>query len=317
MPKSAQEVLLGLVRRAYNLTEQGVAELQESEGQFKDEALDKLLQMDADRVATIKGPDMSVRLTEKFQEGERRAAEKLEKDLMAEFNVKASDKKGIELIKHIVHEKLAAANTALLDDDKVKLHPLYRKVEEQVTKFPSELEAALKAKEEELRAELDADRNANRVAEAALEVFRSLRPKLSPNPQVAKNQERDFLEKVKSGKYQVSQDADGKLEIVPLRPDGKSRLENAHNHPVPFEELIGNLTRERFDLQVAEDKDNAPPPDGVGGNKGGEGSVKLASKDAYFKAWGEIEEKYRTDPKTMQAEHAKLKETAKEQGVLS
>lgn len=308
---------MGLVRRAYNLTEEGVAELQESEGQFKDDALDNLLKLDAERVTTLKGPSIDERLTDKFKEGERRAAEKLEKDLMAEFQVKASDKKGIELIKHVVQQKLEAAGSSKLDDDKVKLHPLYLEVERKVQAFPTELEAAVKAKEEALRAELEGERNTTRVAEYASAIFKGLRPKLSSNPQVAANQERDFLEKVKSGKYQVTEN-DGKLEIVPLKQKGQEwvRLEDAHSHPVTFEQLIGNLTRERFDLHASEDKDNAPDPDKVGGSSGSGASQKVASKDEYFKKWGEIEEKYRTDPKTQQAEFAKLKESAKEAGVL-
>lgn len=317
MAKSAQEVLVGLVRRAYNLTEEGVAELQESEGQFKDQALDDLLKLDADRVTTLKGPDISTRLTEKFQEGERRAAEKLEKDLMAEFQVKGSDKKGIELIKHVVQERLAAAGTAKLDDDKVKLHPLYQEVEKKVLAFPTELAAAVKAKEDTLLAELATERNTARVVEEAAAIFKGLRPKLSSNPQVAANQERDFLEKVKSGKYQVTE-ANGKLEIVPLKQKGEEwvRMEDAHSHPVPFEQLIGNLTRERFDLRASEDKDSAPDPDKVGGGTGGGGSEKLASKEQYFKRWGEIESSYRTDPKTQAAKFAELKAEAKEAGVL-
>lgn len=309
---------MGLIRRAYNLTEEGVAELQESEGQFKDDALDKLLQMDVDRVATIKGPDISARLTEKFQEGERRAAEKLEKDLMAEFNVKVSDKKGIELIKHIVQEKIGAASTSKLDDDKVKLHPLYLELERQVQAKPGEVEKAVKEATDKLRGEVEGERNTSRVADAAATIFRALRPKLSANAQVALNQERDFLEKVRSGKYQVTE-KDGKLEIVPLKQKGEEwvRLEDAHNHPVSFEQLVGNLARERFDLHASEDKDNAPPPDVVGGQSGGGSSKKLGSKDAYYKAWGEIEEKHRLDPKAMQAEHTKLKEAAKEEGILS
>lgn len=309
---------MGLVRRAYNLTEQGVAELQESEGQFKDDALDKLLQMDTERVATLKGPDIGPRLTEKFQEGERRAAEKLEKDLMAEFKVKASDKKGIELVKYIVQNALESSKDGKLDEDKVKLHPLYMQLEEKVRAIPDQVSAAEKAVEERLRGEFEGERNTARVAEKALAIFRGLRPKLSSNPQVAANQERDFLEKVRSGKYQVTE-KDGELEIVPLKQKGTEwvRMEDAHSHPVPFEALIGNLTRERFDLQASEDKDNAPDPDKIGGGSGGGGSSKLGSKDAYYKQWGEIEEKYRLDPKAMQAEHAKLKEAAKEEGILT
>lgn len=319
MSKTAQEVLLGLVRRAYNLTEQGVAELQESEGQFKDTALDELLKMDAERVTTLKGPDISERLTEKFKEGERRAAEALEKALAAEFKVKASDKKGIELIRHIVQESVSAAGSGKIDEDKVKLHPAYLELERQVQGHQAAVDAAVKAKADELRGEFEGELNSALVAEEAVTIFRGLRPSLSADAKVAAQQERDFIDRIRGGKFQVTK-KDGSIEIVPLKqkPNGDwSRLEDAHSHPVSFEQYVGNLTRERFDLRASEDKEVAPDHEGVGKKTGeGSGSIKLGSKDAYFKAWGEIEEKHRADPKTMQAEHAKLKEAAKEQGVL-
>lgn len=312
MGKQAEEVLVGLLSSAYKLDESGVAGLKEPDGSFKDSAIEELLKVDTGRVATLRG-DVDKLKEEQFSYGKRKALEELEKSLRDEHGYKDATKRGKELIDAIIAEKLKAA--AGTDDEKVKTSPLYRSLEEKVASLPKAIEEAVKAREEALKAEFETERHSALVLDEAEAVFDELRPVLSENPTVAANQKRDFLEKVRTLKFQV-QVKDGKADIVPLDAEGKKRLEDDHGHGVAFADLIRNLVTQRFDLHQAEERSGAPNPDRVG-RKSEEagGKFKLASKKDYFDAWAQIERTV-SDLREREKQWAELKVQAKEAGVL-
>lgn len=312
MGKQAEEVLVGLLSSAYKLDNDGVAGLKEPDGSFKDDAIDELLKKDTERVATLRG-EVDKLKDEQFSYGRRKALEELEKSLRDEYGYKDATKKGKELIDAIIAERLKASSGT--DEEKVKTHPLFRQLEEKVVGLPKAIEEAVKAREAELQAAFETERHSALVLDEAEAEFDALRPVLSSNPTVAANQKRDFLEKVRSLKFQVSV-KDGKADIVPLDAEGKKRMEDNHGHAVPFRDLIRALVTERFDMHKAEERSGGPNPDRVGKrSEDAGGKFKLASKKDYIEAWGHIERTV-SDLRERERQWAELKAQAKEAGVL-
>jgi hypothetical protein len=311
----AKDILVGLLSSAYKLDEQGVAGLQQPDGSFKDEALDELLKLDQTRVATLKGEPADVQKIkdEYLGFGKRKALEDLEKTLRTEYGYKDATKQGKELIDAIIADKLKAATGSI--DDKVKVHPLFLEKEQQVANLPKAIEEAVQAKEAELRGVFEEQRHQGVVASEAEVLFDELRPVLSKDARVAANQKRDFLEKVRSGKFKVSE-KDGTMEIVPMSPDGQKRLEDNHGHAIPFKEYIRALVTERFDLHQSEDRSAGTAPGKVKGGDSDRGaSAKLANKADYVREWGRIESEEK-DLKVRAEKWAALKASAKEAGIL-
>lgn len=311
----AKEVLVGLLSSAYKLDEQGVAGLQEPDGAFKPDALQHLLDLDAKRVTALKGDPAEIEKLkdEQFGFGKRKALEELERDLKAEYGFKDANAKGKELIKAIIAEKLKAVTGDI--DAKVKDHPLYIELEQQVKTIPEQIEKARLEREAEIKAELEKESHQRIVADEAAVIFDELRPVLSQNPKVAAAQKRDFLALLQSGKFTVTV-KDGVNMITPMRPDGKARLEDNHGHAVPFKEFIRGMVTERFDLHQAEDRKTGPNPNEVGNRSGGEGGkFKLATKADYVREHGRIEREV-SDPREQSKLWVELKKAAKEAGVL-
>jgi hypothetical protein len=257
MAKTAEEVLLGLVSTSYQMDDTGVAGLKEPDGSFKDDALDHLLKLDAAKVANLKG-DREKEKADTYSRGKREALEGLERELKDEFGIKATDKKGKDLIKEIVALRTKGGDP--LTEETVKAHPLYLKLEEHANGLPKTFEEKIKAREEEIRAEFKAERDFDRVRASAMKTFRGMNPTLPKNEEVANAQLTLLDQALKGLKYQLVE-KDGEIaDIVPMKADGSGRLEDAHGHPVKFEALIKTIGAKYFEFAEGEQREGADDP---------------------------------------------------------
>lgn len=282
MGKTADEILQGLAINALKLDAKGVAELQESEGVYKDEALDFFLGKDAERITALQATHQQA-ITDKFNEGRRTGMEKLEKDLRAKYGYKDATKQGQELIDALIADaQLKAGNGNI--DDKVKSHKDYLELEGKLAKVPKDIEDAVAQARLEERTVFEKAAITATVLEEASTLFDSLGVNLPDDATVAANQKRDFLDKFRAGTYQVIK-KDGTTTIVPMNAEGKEALKDAHGHAITFEQLFKGTAAKYFTFKASEDKNTAPDPSKTGGTSSGGGSKppSLASFEDYAK----------------------------------
>lgn len=317
MPKTAEEVLTGLLSTSYKLDETGVTALKEADGSFKDDSIDHLLKLDAERVATLRGDPEKLK-AENYSRGKREALEALEKELKDEFGVKTSDVKGTALIKQIIAEKIGSANGDLTDD-KIKASKLYRELEEHMQTKEKSFADKLKEHEEKLRSEFNSVRDTESVLDQAKAIFKGMKPKLPKNDDVAAAQMSLLDNFVKGHKFQITRDKDGKVaDVVVMKEDGSGRLEDQHGHAVKFDDLIRTGARRFYEFEDDERKQGAPDPKRSGssddtGDHGGAYDPKTTAE--YAQLWKEINQSYQGSDRIEQ--WRLLKEAGVKNGVVS
>ena len=274
------DVLKDFAVKALNITDEQFAEIvySDDKGTVKETAIQELLRLDAERVTKLKAASKE-ELTKTYDKGYQKAQaeslSKFETNLKEQFGVTESNSQGLDLVKEIIAKIGKDTN---LDDEKVKLHPLYVQLEK---KLGSDYIA--KAEYEKVKGEFDGYKNSIEkekivsvvVNSDGLREFRALNPVLSSDPVRALNQENDFLDKLKAFEYEKQADGNHIVKI-----DGK-RLENAQGHPVPYKEFIKMQAEKYFDL-------SEQTPRGNGGNNnnnnGGNPIVVPKTKEEYIKA---------------------------------
>ena len=314
MPKTGDEVLLGVLSSTLKLDEQGVAALKEADGSWKDDAIDVILGHDATRVESLR-KDVDSKLEERYSRGKRETMEQLEKQLRDEFGVKATDKRGVDLIKAIVADRVNA--TGGLTEEKVKTHPLYQQLEEELRKAPTTLEEKLKAREEELKAEFKRERQKDLVWERAHEVLQGMNPNLPDDPVVAKNQLRLLRQWVEEQAWDVAEGDSSR--ITPMKKDGQGRLEDKHGHAVPFETFIQEAARQFYTFKAPAGGGGAPDPNRTGNRGGGSGTgsdddAPITNQTDYAREWHRID-KTSADIREKRERWEALKVRAKKGGL--
>lgn len=313
MAKTAEEVLQGIASTIYKLDEQGVTALKEADGTFKDDAPDFFIKMDAERVAALRGDVEKIR-TDRYSQGKREAMEELEKKLKEEYGIKEGDKRGIELVRDIVAAKMNANGT--LNEDKVKAHPLYLSLEEQLRTAPTALQAALDKQKTELESGFKREANYGIATKRAQVIFEGMKPVLPKNAEVASNQRALLDAYVREHTLDFADDGKGGMAIVPMKADGSGRLEDGHGHPITFDQLVQQGAKKFFEFQASDDKAAGTDPNKVGGGSdaGGQGgSYDPKTTAEYVKLWEEI--KALPDPKERTKQWALLKTAGVKNGV--
>jgi len=265
------DVLKDFAVKALNITDEQFAEIvySDDKGTIKETALQELLNRDAERVTKLKSANKD-ELTQMHDKGYKKAQaesiSKFEGSLKEQFGVAESTSQGIDLVKEIIAKISKDTN---LDDEKVKLHPLYVQLEK---KLGSEYVA--KAEYDKVIGEFDGyksniekEKVLSVVVSDALKEFESLNPVLSTDAKRAYNQKVDFLNKMKAFEYEVQSDGNHIIKV-----DGK-RYENAQGHPIPFRDFVKQQTELYFDLNVQGAKGSAGNNNGNGG--AGTGSVTV------------------------------------------
>jgi len=247
------DVLKDFAVKSLNLTDEQFAEIvySDDKGTVKEDAIQRLLALDAERIKNAKSIAKE-RETELHDKGYKKAqAEsliKFEGSLKEQFGVESTSQ-GIDLVKEIIAKISKDTN---LDDDKVKLHPLYLQLERKVgTDFVAKAEfEKVKGEFDGYKSQVEKDKVNSIVINDALRDFRSLKPVLSKDPSKALNQEQRFLNELKSFEYEVQSDGNHVVKI-----DGK-RLENAQGHPVLFRDFVKQRAELQFDFELQGTKGN-------------------------------------------------------------
>lgn len=247
------DVLKDFAVKSLNLTDEQFAEIvySDDKGTVKEDAIQRLLALDAERIKNAKSiaKDRETELHDKgYKKAQAESLIKFEGSLKEQFGVESTSQ-GIDLVKEIIAKISKDTN---LDDDKVKLHPLYLQLERKVgTDFVAKAEfEKVKGEFDGYKSQVEKDKVNSIVINDALRDFRSLKPVLSKDPSKALNQEQRFLNELKSFEYEVQSDGNHVVKI-----DGK-RLENAQGHPVLFRDFVKQRAELQFDFELQGTKGN-------------------------------------------------------------
>ena len=260
-------IITGLLSKAYNFDNGKIAELfkdgeTELSEQQQTEILNKILEIDAQRVENIK---KSVDKKDAFQDGFKKAKSEVltdfEKGLKEKFGVE-SDKTGLELVEELVSKK-SEGGQGDLTEDVIKRSKVFQDMESNLKKQITTVKTEYETKINEIQDGYKAEQTFSNVSQKALQIFNGLNPILPQNKTVADNQVKFFVNTLKDFKFDVQDE-----RIVVMDKDGKV-IEDGHGNSRSFEDIVKETASGLFEFKA----NNGGSGSGNGGQgQGGSGS---------------------------------------------
>ena len=261
-------IITGLLSKAYNFDNGKIAELfkdgeTELSEQQQTEILNKILEIDAQRVENIK---KSVDKKDAFQDGFKKAKSEVltdfEKGLKEKFGVE-SDKTGLELVEEVVSKKSEGGQNGDITEDAIKRSKVFQDMESNLKKQITTVKTEYETKINEIQDGYKAEQTFSNVSQKALQIFNGLNPILPQNKTVADNQVKFFVNTLKDFKFDVQDE-----RIVVMDKDGKV-LEDGHGNSRSFEDIVKETASGLFEFKA----NNGGSGSGNGGQgQGGSGS---------------------------------------------
>lgn len=261
-------IITGLLSKAYNFDNGKIAELfkdgeTELSEQQQTEILNKILEIDAQRVENIK---KSVDKKDAFQDGFKKAKSEVltdfEKGLKEKFGIE-SDKTGLELIEEVVSKKSEGGQGGDVTEDAIKRSKVFQDMESNLKKQVTTVKTEYETKINEIQDGYKAEKTFSNVSQKALQIFNGLNPILPQNKTVADNQVKFFVNTLKDFKFDVQDE-----RIVVMDKDGKV-IEDGHGNSRSFEDIVKETASGLFEFKA----NNGGSGSGNGGQgQGGSGS---------------------------------------------
>ena len=260
-------IITGLLSKAYNFDNGKIAELfkdgeTELSEQQQTEILNKILEIDAQRVENIK---KSVDKKDAFQDGFKKAKSEVFKDFEKELKEKfglESDKMGLELVEELVSKKSEGGQGGDLTEDAIKRSKVFQDMESNLKKQVTTVKTEYETKINEIQDGYKAEKTFSNVSQKALQIFNGLNPILPQNKTVADNQVKFFVNTLKDFKFDVQDE-----RIVVMDKDGKV-LEDGHGNSRSFEDIVKETASGLFEFKA----NNGGSGSGNGGQQGQGGS---------------------------------------------
>lgn len=265
-------IIMGLLSKAYNFDNGKIAELfkdgeTELSEQQQTEILNKILEIDAQRVENIK---KSVDKKDAFQDGFKKAKSEVltdfEKGLKEKFGLE-SDKTGLELVEELVLKKSEGGQSGDLTEDAIKRSKVFQDMESNLKKQITTVKTEYETKINEIQDGYKAEQTFSNVSQKALQIFNGLNPILPQNKTVADNQVKFFVNTLKDFKFDVQDE-----RIVVMDKDGKV-LEDGHGNSRSFEDIVKETASGLFEFKA----NNG----GSGSGNGGQGQGQGGSGSSY------------------------------------
>lgn len=256
-------ILGGYLTTVHNKSQQEVYSLLD-ESKTEAELKAVILSLDADRISSITAP-LERKAGEQKDFGWRKSAEEIEGKLKAKTGV---DKalKGDALIDAIA-EKLTS--TATLPEDQVKVHPLYRNLQESVTNMKTEHETALNELKTGYQKEKTFAGVKDSIVWPALTKAGYIMPANQNQANILKNQYEAEL-----AKADPETQADGK--VFAKLPNGEY-AKDSHQNVITYDVYATSLAGNYFDLA---NNNGGASPNNANNNGAGGGKVGKEFKTA-------------------------------------
>lgn len=284
-----KQILAGMLTTVYKMSDEEVAALLEkADGEEFDvqSKLNKLLELDKSRVSSLK--------TDAFNDGHKKGKSEslsdLEKQVRSEFSISDDSIKGLDLIKHVHSLDRGESGKGKLTDDDIKKHQLFIQLQKQLDDSKKEVETKVAEALKEAETNFNRERTLGEVKSKALEVFESLNPVLSEDPERAKNQKAVILRDIEG--YDFDKAEDGSFIV---KKDGKAVTDD-HGNLLDFNSLVKTTASSYFDFKQSKER-------GSEGNKskGSGGSIGLPKTEEEYRA-------YISDPKNSLEDRQAVKE---------
>lgn len=202
--------------------------------------------------------------TAQYNRGIKEGAEKIEKVIKEKYEVE-SDLIGVELVDQIVLKQTEAVTKANPKD--VTKHPDYIKLESSFDKKLKEKDKEWEGKLALKEAEFKKEKLFEKIKDRSLLNLRKRNPILPSDPMKAKVWEDTYLNELKAGNYQESEDG------VPIVLDEKGEIKkDKHGNAITFDEFEKSISDKYFEYPVSTPR-NSPgnqPPGGQPGSGTGE-----------------------------------------------
>lgn len=250
MTKAEHKILTAFLGKTLNITTDEVAQLFVKNGEdeeLKPDSLKDLLAHDATRVKAFKDES-----DEKFLNGQKKATKEMgtlrDKEIKTKFEFD-SDKIGVELI-----EELIAAKTKVpdLDDEKVKIHPVYTKAEKEFQKKLKEQEDNFKAQFEAKEKENARKETLSEMKKTATAELKKFKPIFGTNDEAKIQLQIDRLLMSDLDQYDYIKQ-DGQTIVM---KDGK-RLEDKHGKPILFDALVKDVASRNWEFETGESREGS------------------------------------------------------------
>lgn len=268
------DILNGFLQKAYNLPENEVAEAlypKSDDGTYnttvlKEDALDKLLQFDAARVANLSKP---VDTTEVYNKAVKKTEAEVhgtwEKRLRDAYPAVDPDKKlkGEDLLNAV---KAAQQQSSSYNPDQIKKTDEYLLLERQMREALEAKEQELSTRVQEIQTQFQRQQVWGDMSKVIREKFMGLNPVLPEDQAKAQRQVDDFVLKFKDYEWQKTEDG----RILPLQ--NGQRINNQHGHAMFLEDLVAGTGNLYFDFKKQE-------ATGQAGNENGRSAITIVFKN--------------------------------------
>lgn len=272
-----KEFLTAFLGRTLNIPADKVASLLNDDGtEIKPEALTELLALDATRVQNFKTENQTY-FDNGFKKAEKEAFTKREKEIKEKYGI-TSDKIGLELIEEIITAKAGAK--VELEEDKVKLHPAFVTMQDQLNKKIRETETTWKEKYEGYEKTIAKEKTFEKVFKDAETELAGLKPILPKDAAKAAAQKGWFKDRLNKYGY-VNQNG----TTVITDENGKA-LEDGHGNRITFKALVQQIANEYWEFEDGTERGGSGGDNDAGG-KGTKGTPykgKVPTSEAEYSA---------------------------------
>ena len=268
MKAEEKKIITAFLEKTLNYSTDKVASIFVKNGDDEEltpNALDVLLPDDVARVQGLKD-SANTMFDNGYKKAQGEVLSKTETDIKTKFGI-SSEKQGVELIEEIIAAKTTPAKAA--DPEKVKLDPLYLKMEKDLNDQIKAAKAEGETKLKEYQDGVAKEKTFSKVASKADLELQKLKPILSKDPEKAKNQKKLLLQTLEGFTYEENGD-----ELVVLK-DGK-RHEDNHGRPITFASLVKETANQYWDFEQGEEHQGSGAENG--GAKGNQAAAQAGKK---------------------------------------
>lgn len=263
------EVITGLLSKAYKIDSGKIAEIISSEEATTESVLNEFLKADAARVEKLKS---AAGEEGTFQQGYAKAKKEVlterENEIKTKYGVD-TDKTGLDLIDTILAEKTAAAAGTNPDENTVKSSAAYLALEKQFKTQLQEKEKEWSEKYTGLETAQKENEIFSAVRENAANLLSSMSPIESKNANVATTIKNQFFAELKNN-YKFDKAADGSIIIKDLKGNVQS---DAHGHNLTLDSLVKNVSSNYYDFAENNGGKNAGNKDDESGSGAFSGNI--------------------------------------------
>jgi hypothetical protein len=235
MKAEEQTLLNGILSTIFKLDGEKLSKLYNADGDLTD--LSVVTDADTKRVSKFNTEKQS-----QLDRGIREGAEKIEKAIKEKYG--ESDLIGVELVESIVVKQVADATKEGSKD--ISKHPKYVELEAGIDKKLKDRDKEWQGKLDLKEVEFKREKLFEKIKDKSLVSLETRKPILPTDPKKAQVWKETYLNELKAGNYQESEDG----TIIVLDKDGNV-MKDSHGNTITFDEFEKGISDKYFEYPVS------------------------------------------------------------------